>query len=458
MAMKDQRKLIRLMDFDRPGCRIHIRSNHPWFYSLVIMAVLWYAFDPNRISVVTMIGLVGILSASYFWARQMALHIESGRELRYAAYQVGDELEEEIRLKNDSILPVIWAQFVDHSNLPGYTVSAVHAAGSQSNNKWTARTVCSRRGLFKLGPWEVVIGEPFGLFQVHQEYGKSLEILVYPPLAEKLPEFNLRRGMRGDLRMMNHAINSETIQAFTTRKYQPGDPLRRVHWPTSAKRGELFIKSFDPETAQSIWLLPDLDAGVQAGDEKDNTVEFIAMLTATLASDLIKEKMSVGLVVMQKNLHFMAPGQGTQAFWHLMKAIAPLQAVTGSPLQKTLNQLSFASLKNGKLVVITPSFEPAWLGALFQLNRRLERNALDVILVDSNTFAGSSSQTPYQAEMVQEELRNHGVAVHVLGKTDIKPRLGAFGQLSRWEFITYGTGKIRVEKRPVPSILNGESL
>lgn len=458
MAMKDQRIFIRLLDFERPGCRIHIRLNHPWLLLLVVIAILWYAIDPNRVSVVTMIGLVGVLSAAYFWARQMALHTDSSRELHYAAYQVGDELEEEIRLKNDSILPVIWAQFIDHSNLPGYTVSAVHAAGTQSNNNWTARTVCTRRGLFKLGPWEVVIGEPFGLFQVNQEYGKSLEILVYPPLAEKLPEFFLRRGMRGDLRTMNHAISSETIQAFTTRKYQPGDSLRRVHWPTSAKRGELFIKSFDPETAQSIWLLPDLDAGVQAGDEIDNTVEFIAMLTATLASDLIKEKMSVGLVVMQQHLHFMPPTQGMHAFWQLMKAIAPLQAQTGFSLEKTLTRLSPASLKNGKLVVITPSFEPAWLGALIQLNRGLDRNALDVILVDSNTFSGSSRHQPNEVELLQAELRNHGVAVHVLGKTDIKPRLGALGQLSRWEFITFGTGKIRVEKRPVPSTLWGKSL
>ncbi len=448
--MKKKTAKLRLLDFDRPGCRIRIQFKQPYLLILAVGAIAWYIIDPNRVSVVATTGLVGILLIAYLWARQMALYTHSGRELLYAAYQVGDELEESIWFKNDSLLPVIWVEFSDRSNLPGYTVSAVRAAGSNSMNKWSARTICTRRGVYKLGPWEMMIGEPFGLFQVSHQYEKSVEILVYPPLAEKLPDFNLRRGSLGDLRTMNHAVYSETIQAYTTRAYQPGDALRRVHWPTSAKKGDLFVKSFDPETTQSVWLLPDLDAGVQAGSGDENTVEFIAMLTATLVADLLKQKMSVGLAVMQEDMLILPPAQGSQTLWNLLKAIAPLEVCPDCALNDTLTKLSVSPLKNGKLVVITPSADPGWLGALYQLNRGFGRNALEVILIDASTFDESREEQKAGTLTIQKELQNHGVGVHILGRGDIQPRLAAYGQLNRWEFISYGTGRIRVEKKPMP--------
>lgn len=447
-------KHFKFFHFDRPGQQIRIRLNQPYLLVFTFAALVWYIFDPNRVSVVAVVGLVGLLVIAYSWARQMAIKTSAGRELHYAAYQVGDELEESIWFRNDSLLPVLWVQFKDQSNLPGYSVSAVRAAGSNSTSKWTARTTCTRRGVYKLGPWEMIIGEPFGLFQVIHTHEKSLEILVYPPLAEKLPELHLRRGMMGDLRAMTHAVYSETNQAFTTRLYQPGDPLRRVHWPTTAKKGKLHVKSFDPETAQSVWLLPDLDHSVQAGQGIENTTEFIAMLTATLAADLLNEKMAVGLIAMQQELRIIPPAQGSHILWSLLKTIAPLESVPGAFLADTLAKLAGTPLRNGKLVVITPSTDPRWISALFQLNKGLGRNAFDVILVDPFTFEPPLAKSPGTISGMVKELQNHGVGVHVLGKDDIKPRPAAYGQLSRWEFISFGTGRISVERKPVPFAMN----
>jgi uncharacterized protein (DUF58 family) len=42
------------------------------------------------------------------------------------------------------------------------------------------------------------------------------------------------------------------------RPYVSGDPARLVHWPTSARRGELVVREYEPPPALGVALLVDL--------------------------------------------------------------------------------------------------------------------------------------------------------------------------------------------------------
>jgi uncharacterized protein (DUF58 family) len=126
----------------------------------------------------------------------------------------------------------------------------------------------------------VRLGDPFGLFEARQAYHQQIEIVVYPPLAALPPEIAHHRRSIGDRAPLRQPVSAETINAMSTRPYVMGDTLHRVHWRTTAKRDDLFVKIFEPEAASTMWLIPDLDATVQSGDGAESTLEKMIILTA----------------------------------------------------------------------------------------------------------------------------------------------------------------------------------
>ncbi len=71
------------------------------------------------------------------------------RTLRYSAVQVGDELEELLTLDNRSRLPVIWAEFVDQSTAPGYSISGVRVSAARKTEPVAlAHVVLAARRVF----------------------------------------------------------------------------------------------------------------------------------------------------------------------------------------------------------------------------------------------------------------------------------------------------------------------
>ena len=215
---------------------------------LWVVSAAWYLAAPSAVAAVSAFALTAWLAAAWFWARALARGVTAERQLHYAAVQVGDTLEEHLTLNNHTRLLLLWAEFVDRSDLPGYTVSSVHAAGAQSTASWRARAVCDRRGLFQLGPWTLRLGDPFGVFQVRQVYLARHELLVYPPLAPLPPQLQPHSTtVLGDHRRLRQTAPVETMSALATRHYSPGDPLRHIHWPTTARRDALYAKVFEPE-------------------------------------------------------------------------------------------------------------------------------------------------------------------------------------------------------------------
>ena len=51
------------------------------------------------------------------------------------------------------------------------------------------------------------------------------------------------------------------------RDYVPGDPVRRVHWPSSARRGDLVVKEVEEPGAPRLAVVLDLGGGAAAGEE-----------------------------------------------------------------------------------------------------------------------------------------------------------------------------------------------
>ncbi|MEN4098699.1 MAG: DUF58 domain-containing protein [Anaerolineaceae bacterium] len=443
-----------LWQFQRQGVITTIMLKQPLVLLACLAALIYYIFARTGIMAMVVATLAGMNLIAYLWARSMALHVSARRQLHYTAFQVGDEFEEHIRLTNNSFLPVLWAEFHDHSNIPGYSVSSVRSTGGNSVIQWRAHTLCRQRGLFLLGPCELTTGDIFGIFQVQQQYLDRQEIVVYPPLAPLPPELLPHASATGSHQQLRQPLPAETIHANTTRPYVRGDPLRRLHWRSSARHNDLYVKVFEPESSSNTWLVPDFDASVQVGNGPDSSIETLVILTASLASQLLQEGLPVGLFTCTPEPHAVLPRTGRPHLWTILRALAPLQAAPGQPLRSTLSQSRALIPRRDLLVILTASLDLEWAHHLHMIHRQRSGGAgrvhTRVILLDPASFAPEESQSfsPSLSGNLLAQLASLNIHASLLRRDDIHPVLGAFGTLRRWEFKTLGTGGIYVRQSP----------
>ncbi|RPJ52406.1 MAG: DUF58 domain-containing protein [Chloroflexi bacterium] len=432
---------------DNELVQITIEVQHwvPFFAFTVVF--LWYIVDPTAVALMSAVMLGGVLLAAFLLSRAIARGVEGQRRLRFAAMQVGDELEEQIFLKNKTLLPVIWAEYLDRSNIPGYTVSSARAADADTQIDWRAHTVCTRRGVFALGPWELRIGEPFGILMVRQLYLQKQDILVYPPLAVLPEQFLPHRGALGDHRPLNQPLRAETIASTTVRSYVPGDPLRHIHWRTSARRGDPFVKVFAPEAASNVWLVPDFDSADHVGEGDDNSQEVMVTVVASLALTLLQQNLSVGIFASAENETVVLPRQGQTHLWTILQALAPLHAAPGRTLEDGLQRARGLVAGNDLLILVTPSLRPDWLAALRRISRsRGSTGRAEVVLLDPASFG--ADVPPNAAESFLALLAEQGITANILRRDDVHLVSGYYGEVSRWEFSVTGTGRAVARRAP----------
>ena len=115
----------------------------------------------------------------------------------------------------------------------------------------------SRRGYHRVGPATVEVGDWIGAFRTSLPDIAGRPIIVYPkilPLSSatlpaRAPYASLRQPM---------SLQRDTNRIIGVREYQPGDPLRSIHWPASASTGTTLVKQYEPADARDLILTVDL--------------------------------------------------------------------------------------------------------------------------------------------------------------------------------------------------------
>jgi len=398
---------------------------------------------------IVMLCLLGILVIGYLWSRNLAFTVKAIRKLRYAAVQVGDEMEELITIQNTGWLPLWWIAVEDESDFPGYSIGVVRSVSAASKAEWRVNLICQKRGVFQLGPWRWVSSDPFGIFTIQRTYESAQTMVVYPPMAA-LSNANIQYGKQsGDLRPLNLPILAESIQATQTRSYQPGDPLRRIHWRTSARREILYVKTFDPDAVSRVWLVPDFDSAVHNVTDRreeeweNSTEETMILLVSALAGQLINEHRAVGLFTGIDSAQIVMPQRGTAQLWNILAALAPLHATRPLPFSDNLSRSARIISPNDLMVAITPSISIDWVYTLAQISRRHSGSEAWAFLLERENF-GLDGNT----NTISDVAKTMGINTRIVHKGEVKIIPGSMGALRKWEYITTGTGKAVVRNRP----------
>jgi uncharacterized protein (DUF58 family) len=333
-----------------------------WPIWLIPVVLLNQVVAPHAVWVVFFIALCGFYLLGYLWVRNQAPAIALLRRRLGSILVAGDLLQEEFELKNESALPLLWAEFIDDSNVPDYGVGRIVACEGNSLYRWRTEVLCKQRGLFQLGPHLLRLQDPLGLFAVTIVNRYEEIVLIYPRVVH-LPYLHLPRGnTQGGDRQRRPILGN--LPAATISEYQAGDSLRHVHWASTARRGQMMVKDLEIEPSGNIWLVLDLDRRVQQGVGATGTLEHGIVVAASLAADLLsgRDQRAVGLLafggeeVDEKSggLVQVLPGVGSAHTWPILTALAPVK--TGDlPLAALLASSRDRIGRRSTLTVITPA-------------------------------------------------------------------------------------------------------
>ncbi len=419
-----------------------MRLNQPLLPGLVVVLILLELVVPHQAWTILLVGLGGAWAIAFFWARSLLRGLDLVREMRFGWAQVGDRLEERVTLANNSALPALWVEVVDHSTLPAYEASTATGVGGEEVNQWTIKSVCTRRGAFRLGPTTLRTGDPFGIYTVTLEYSSSTTMLVMPPVVP-LPDIQVASGGRtGEGREQVNTFE-RTVTAASVREYNLGDSLSSIHWRTSARRDELFVKRFDSTPTSDWWIILDLNAAVQAGKQDASTAENGIILAASLADRGVRSRRAVGLVAAGEKLVWLPPQHGEGQRWEILRALA-LVSPGSRPLDQLLTQMRPALGRRASLVLITPDASGAWVEALLPL--RWAGLVPTVLLLDPGSFAGAA--TTGQATPVLDVLTGLGIAHYRLPREVFDRPEARPGQQGQWDWRVSATGKARALRAP----------
>ncbi len=204
------------------------------------------------------------------------------------------------------------------------------------------------RGQYEIGPMTVRVSDPFGLVELGRSFRTTVPITIIPRTVP-LPQVPIGGAWTGSGDNRPRAFATGSAEDVTVREYRRGDDLRRVHWLSSARTGELMVRREEQPWQSRATLFLDNRSRSHRGQGVASSLEAAVSATASLAVHLAQRGFMVRLVT--------ATGDDPSTSWHVRDAemnTAPLLeslAVVHAVDQSWLETGWLADPHNGGLLV-----------------------------------------------------------------------------------------------------------
>ncbi|WP_243060285.1 DUF58 domain-containing protein [Nocardioides sp. SR21] len=167
------------------------------------------------------------------------------------------------------------------------------------------------RGHFEIGPMSVRVTDPFGLVELGRTFRTTVPLTVTPRTVA-LPQIPLGGAWTGSGDNRPRAFASGSAEDVTVREYRQGDDLRRVHWRSSARMGELMVRREEQPWQSRATLFLDNRASSHRGQGIASSLESAVSAAASVAVHLSHRGFAVRLVT--------ATGEDPSSSWHVRSA------------------------------------------------------------------------------------------------------------------------------------------
>lgn len=348
-----------------------------------------------------------VVGGSYVVTRFGLADLEAGYVLDRLHAQTGDILRASYTVRNTSRLPKFWLEVRNPSTLPVELPAEAVSLGPRGEKSWSVRVPLTRRGHFRVEPVALRTGDPLGLFESQASVGAASNVIVYPHV-DALPAWKLPPALIEGSNAHPERTPHTTPHATSIRPYASGDPYNRIHWKSTARTGEMMVKTFELDPASDIWVILDLERRQHAGKDEESTEEYGVRIAASLVRLYINLNRPAGLILFGRSLEILDPERGPQQLTRALEMLATAHNTGDVPLGSVLMEEQRRFGRHTTLVIVTASIDDEWLTAAQTLGQRGVRMA--AILIDPSTFAERPSSLLLYGQLTASDIMTYVVS------------------------------------------------
>jgi uncharacterized protein (DUF58 family) len=342
----------------------------------------------------------------------------------------------EVKLTNRSRLPVLWLLVEDL--LPRWATCfdpptlqvegdrvQVLLLGAGETRSLTYEIKCNRRGYFQIGPTVMETGDMMGMYRRYRVGTQPQYVTVLPNIvALSSYEIGSRRPI-GEIRMRDNIMDDPT-RLRGIRLWQPGDPLRSVHWAATARTGSLHSKIYEPSSIVGATLILDLHTSSNPKQNEPVRCDLAITAAASIANSLHDTNEPVGLATNGRDAAdrirlegwvgdhrvrgeaenaasmtsenerlrpvIATPGRGPVHFKDIVRTLARLERSDGLTLSELLVECESQISADTTLLILLQQCTPESMGAMIGMQRRGRAVAVIINTHDINDYSQIAGQ------------------------------------------------------------------
>lgn len=291
------------------------------------------------------VGLLAlvVLATLLLWVARPRLRVSRRLSTRRAFPGTRVRVDLEVRSSGPTATPFV----VLEDRLPpalGGEARAVMAAVPPGGRRSVTYHVTARsRGRYELGPTAIAVADPFDLVRRRTRFPERHELVVYPEV-EALAGDGMAAPAGTSGESSSRQIFRTGEEFYTMRPYETGDDLRRIHWPSTARTGELMIRQ--DETARRATAVILLDTRTRALGAGSQAFERAVSAAASVGTLYLRLGYSLRLATPDLSPAVIDPD-------HFLETLAVVEPSPREILTPTLRRLRPLATRNPSLIVVT---------------------------------------------------------------------------------------------------------
>jgi uncharacterized protein (DUF58 family) len=342
-------------------------------------------------------ALFVVLGVATWWQKHSLDGVKYRRYFHYTRAFPGESVALRVEVENRKILPLSWLRIQDPwpkaigpedenilapSHIPdrGYLTN-VYSLRWFERARRAYHLLFRKRGVYQVGPARIDSGDLFGFFEKAEEGDDVNHLTVFPSLL-KLQDIDLPAEDPFGERRSRRRLFEDPNRPMGVREYRPEDSFRRVHWPATARTGQLQVKVYQPTSGQVMLVCLNVSTFTRHWEGVyPELLEHIIEVAATLVSQGIEDGYKVGLIANGCLAHAdqsfrIPPGRSPQQLSRLLEALAGVTPVVTIPFERFLLREAPRMPYGATLLILTAITTPELAEVIMKLKRHERRITL----------------------------------------------------------------------------------
>jgi uncharacterized protein (DUF58 family) len=311
----------------------------------------------------------------------------------------GDEPEYSVWVTNTSVLP--GPQLTLHTFTEGLAEvdleAEISSMGPRGRRILRTRMNRVNRGVHRLPATEAVAEDPLGVAKAVRRVGDALTVTVYPRIAQLRscalhPELGLKQDWAGHRSLLTPGAS----EFRGIRPHQPGEPLSRIDWKSTARTGTLMIREMEEPAGSDVTVLLDGSASHVVGVPPETNFELAVRATGSIADYALRMGRGVALVCHEtepRRVRLTPDGGGRRV---LLETLAETRPDATAPLALALRSLladRLMPLRSQSVTLVSMTLDEQLARALVAL--REDGVNLALLYVPGFSFTGHGALLPF---------------------------------------------------------------